>query len=236
MIADHLRTLSFAIADGIQPGNTERAITSCAASCAGRCVMGARSAFQGTVLSTNSCPRSSRRWEACSRNWPSTQEKVAATIKTEEESFNRTLDRGIALFEEAAAELPAGGQVSGAVAFRLSDEQGFPLDLTEVMARERGLTVDTAGFATNSSKNSAPSPAPRKRKRSSLPRPTRKRTMVKTDFVGYVRDTCIANIEEVQRGRRTGLRGRQPFAVLRRDGWSGRRHGVRAGQRQTRRG
>ncbi|MFM7240991.1 MAG: alanine--tRNA ligase-related protein, partial [Opitutia bacterium] len=71
---------------------------------------------------------------------------VADVIRIEEESFNRTLDKGIALFEEEAARLKAGGAVPGAAAFRLYDEQGFPLDLTQLMARERGLTVDGAGF------------------------------------------------------------------------------------------
>ena len=70
----------------------------------------------------------------------------ADVIRIEEESFNRTLDKGIALFEDEASKLKAGGVISGAIAFRLYDEQGFPLDLTQLMARERGLTVDGAGF------------------------------------------------------------------------------------------
>src|SRR5207302_5279670 len=57
---------------------------------------------------------------------------------------NKTLDKGIELFE---SEISGGiSKISGAFAFRLYDEQGFPLDLTELMARERGLTVDVAGF------------------------------------------------------------------------------------------
>src|SRR5204863_3736458 len=69
---------------------------------------------------------------------------VQETIKREEESFNRTLDKGIELFEREATTEKS--KISGAFAFRLYDEQGFPLDLTELMARERGLTVDVAGF------------------------------------------------------------------------------------------
>jgi alanyl-tRNA synthetase len=72
------------------------------------------------------------------------REQVKSVLKMEEEAFNRTLDKGIALFEEEAAKTP--GVISGTFAFRLYDEQGFPVDLTELMARERGLTVDTAGF------------------------------------------------------------------------------------------
>ena len=65
-------------------------------------------------------------------------------LKREEDAFNKTLDKGIALFEsEIANSITA---ISGAFAFRLYDEQGFPIDLTELMARERGMTVDTFGF------------------------------------------------------------------------------------------
>jgi alanyl-tRNA synthetase len=72
------------------------------------------------------------------------QKAIQETIRREEESFNKTLDKGIELFE---SEVGRGiSRISGAFAFRLYDEQGFPLDLTELMARERGLAVDVAGF------------------------------------------------------------------------------------------
>jgi alanyl-tRNA synthetase len=81
------------------------------------------------------------------------QPHVRDVIRAEEEAFNKTLDKGIALFNEEVGQLMSRGapggpisQISGAFAFRLYDEQGFPLDLTELMARERGLTVDVAGF------------------------------------------------------------------------------------------
>ena len=88
------------------------------------------------------------------------QTQIEESLKREEESFNRTLDKGIALFEAEIARLGSARdsralpgtravtRISGAFAFRLYDEQGFPLDLTELMARERGLTVDTEGFET----------------------------------------------------------------------------------------
>ena len=70
---------------------------------------------------------------------------VAAEIREEEDSFSKTLDRGIQLFEEAAER--GGGETIGAAdAFQLHDTYGFPLDLTELMAQERGMTVDAAGF------------------------------------------------------------------------------------------
>src|SRR5262249_14391481 len=72
------------------------------------------------------------------------QSKIKEIIRREEEAFNKTLDKGIELFErEIGRDVST---VSGPFAFRLYDEQGFPLDLTELMARERGLTVDVVGF------------------------------------------------------------------------------------------
>ncbi|MDP9292233.1 MAG: alanine--tRNA ligase-related protein, partial [Verrucomicrobiota bacterium] len=95
------------------------------------------------------------------------QSQIKDTLKREEDSFNKTLDKGIALFEaEVARLLTENGErgletraplsqsvssdlvISGAFAFRLYDEQGFPIDLTELMARERGLMVDVVGFET----------------------------------------------------------------------------------------
>src|SRR6476620_3995069 len=88
---------------------------------------------------------------------PEVREKkknIQATIRREEESFNETLDEGILRFEQvmvfnaekAKAGLPVEKVVSGEFAFKLYDTYGFPLDLTELMARERGLTVDVSGF------------------------------------------------------------------------------------------
>jgi alanyl-tRNA synthetase len=74
------------------------------------------------------------------------KEQVKAVLKLEEEAFNRTLDRGVALFEDQVASVGSDRSLSGAFAFQLYDTFGFPIDLTELLARERGLTVDTAGF------------------------------------------------------------------------------------------
>ena len=144
VIADHIRTLSFAIADGIQPGNTDRNYVLRRilrrAVRYGR-TLGLKNGFFHKLVDVLA--------ETMGDIFPEIRSRraiVAEVIRNEEESFNRTLDKGIALFEDAAAKLPAGGAISGALAFRLYDEQGFPLDLTQLMARERGLTVDGAGF------------------------------------------------------------------------------------------
>jgi len=141
VIADHIRTLSFAIADGIQPGNTDRNYVL-------RRIL-RRAVRYGRTLGFHE-PFFYKLVAVLARTmgdvFPEIRAKqahVEAVLKAEEESFNRTLDKGIALFE---AEAAAAKSISGAFAFRLYDEQGFPLDLTELMARERGLTVDVAGF------------------------------------------------------------------------------------------
>ncbi len=141
VIADHIRTLGFAIADGIQPGNTDRSYVL-------RRIL-RRAVRYGRALGLTE-PFFYKLVDVLARtmgdifpNIRTRQRHVEEVLKQEEEAFNKTLDKGIALFETEAAH---ASRISGAFAFRLYDEQGFPLDLTELMARERGLTVDVAGF------------------------------------------------------------------------------------------
>jgi alanyl-tRNA synthetase len=144
VIADHIRTLSFAIADGILPGNNDRNYVLRRilrrAVRYGR-TLGFKEPFFYQLVDVVSQHMGDVFPEIRAR-----REVVQATIKTEEESFNRTLDRGIELFKEEAAQLGAHRQLSGEFAFKLYDTYGFPLDLTQIMAREAGLSVDTAGF------------------------------------------------------------------------------------------
>ena len=137
------------------------------------------------------------------------QEKIAATIQAEEENFNRTLDRGIALFEQEARALRQGEEISGAFAFRLYDEQGFPLDLTEVMAREAGLTVDKEGFERLMTRQRDMARAAQK-KEVITAGTDEIDDAVQTEFVGYVRDACVANVEEIR------VDGEQVYAVVNR--------------------
>ena len=141
VIADHLRTLGFAIADGIQPGNAERHYVL-------RRIL-RRAVRYGRTLGFNApflhklTPVLSAVMGDAFPEARSKQDLITETLKREEEAFHKTLDKGLALFETESAK---GGGISGEVAFRLYDEQGFPLDLTELLARERGLTVDQPGF------------------------------------------------------------------------------------------
>jgi alanyl-tRNA synthetase len=142
VIADHIRALSFAIADGINPSNEGRGYVL-------RRIL-RRAVRYGRSLDFHEpfffklvdiiAETMGQVFPEIRRNGS----KIKNTIRREEEAFNKTLDKGIELFErEVARGVPT---VSGTFAFRLYDEQGFPLDLTELMARERGLTVDVAGF------------------------------------------------------------------------------------------
>lgn len=74
------------------------------------------------------------------------QSKIETIIKAEETSFNQTLDRGLHLFEGEASRLSQGGTFPGEAAFKLYDTYGFPLDLTQAMARERAMSVDEPRF------------------------------------------------------------------------------------------
>ena len=142
VIADHIRTLSFAIADGIQPGNTDRNYVL-------RRIL-RRAVRYGRTLGFDKpffFELVDVLGETMGGVFPEIRARknhVKDVIRIEEESFNKTLDRGIDLFREETAKQSV--TLSGEFAFKLYDTYGFPLDLTELMAREQGLAVDTAGF------------------------------------------------------------------------------------------
>ncbi|MEI6323165.1 MAG: alanine--tRNA ligase [bacterium] len=143
VIADHLRTLGFAIVDGIQPGNTERHYVL-------RRILRRAVRYGRTLALTEPflhrlTPTLVAVMGEAFPEVRTHQQLITETLRREEEAFHKTLDKGLALFETEAAK---GRGILGEVAFRLYDEQGFPLDLTELLARERGLTVDTASFET----------------------------------------------------------------------------------------
>jgi alanyl-tRNA synthetase len=154
VIADHIRTLSFAIADGIIPSNEGRGYVL-------RRIL-RRAVRYGRSLSFRD-PFFFKLVDVIARTigdvFPEVREKqkhIKETIRREEESFNKTLDKGIeefnlmmeALKRDIPKVAPLGGWVimPGRFAFKLYDTYGFPLDLTELMARERGFSVDVAEF------------------------------------------------------------------------------------------
>lgn len=143
VIADHVRMLTFSITDGAKPGNDGRGYVLRRllrrAARFGRQQLGQSQPFIYKLVPTIV--------QTMSGTFPELEDsadRVMQLIRDEEESFGRTLDRGIALFEQAAG---SGKTISAEDAFKLYDTFGFPLDLTVQMAAERGMTVDEAGFA-----------------------------------------------------------------------------------------
>ncbi|MFY7999572.1 MAG: alanine--tRNA ligase [Candidatus Kapaibacteriota bacterium] len=195
VMADHIRTVSFSIADGALPSNEGR----------------------GYVLR-----RILRRASRYSRNlgfrepvlyklvqtladtmgdvFPEIKEQqktVERVVKAEEESFLQTLDRGLERFEDIIARLRPNDQerISGADAFLLYDTFGFPLDLTQLIARERNLTVDTAEFVAQMDEQRARS---RKARKSTLQEVEMSVIAERSGFTGYTELQTESKVLHVQ--------------------------------------
>ena len=144
VIADHLRAAGFLIADGVLPSNEGRGYVL-------RRIM--RRAMRHAQLIGCTEPLLWRLVPVLvaqmGQAFPElarAESLIAETLKLEESRFKRTLDRGLGLLDEATADLPPGGELSGDVAFKLYDTYGFPLDLTQDALRARGMVVDTDAF------------------------------------------------------------------------------------------
>ena len=192
VIADHARTLSFAVADGIAPGNSDRNYVL-------RRIL-RRAVRYGRTLGFHQ-PFFHKLTGVLAQTmgdvFPELRAKqgqVEQVLKGEEEAFNRTLDKGIALFETEADRVGVSGRISGAFAFRLYDEQGFPLDLTELMARERGLSVDTAGFEKLMEEQRTRARAAQKKQVITVSEISTKQP---TRFTGYENMAVTAKISEI---------------------------------------
>jgi alanyl-tRNA synthetase len=146
VIADHVRAATFVLAEGVRPGNTDQPYI------ARRLVR--RAVRYGRKIGINE-PFLARLAEVVIATMSAAYPKLAqqrdaigAALDDEEQRFQRTLARGEREFERAMAQIHGHGDVilPGATAFRLYDTYGFPLELTEELAHERGFTVDVAGF------------------------------------------------------------------------------------------
>lgn len=143
VIADHIRSCAFLIADGVIPSNENRGYV--LRRIIRRAVrhgnmLGAKEAFFYKLVAPLIAVMGSAADELKRQ-----QTLVEQILKTEEEQFARTLERGLSLLDEALAKLQ-GDTLDGETAFRLYDTYGFPLDLTADVCRERNLQVDEAGF------------------------------------------------------------------------------------------
>jgi len=146
VIADHLRSAGFLVADGVLPANEGRGYVL-------RRIM--RRAMRHAHLLGAKDPLMHRLVPALVAEMGAAypeliraQPLIEATLQQEETRFRQTLDRGLKLLDEATAGLAPGGTLAGETAFRLYDTFGFPYDLTEDALRAQGLHVDRAGFDT----------------------------------------------------------------------------------------
>ncbi|MEP3891674.1 MAG: alanine--tRNA ligase [Hellea sp.] len=144
VIADHLRSCSFLMADGVSPSNEGRGYVL-------RRIM--RRAMRHAHILGAKDPLMHRLVPALITEMGDAygelgraQASIQATFEQEEERFRRTLGRGTALLEDATAEMGEGDTLDGKTAFKLYDTYGFPLDLTQDALRAKGIDVDTDGF------------------------------------------------------------------------------------------
>ena len=153
VIADHIRAVAFSIADGQLPSNAKagyviRRILRRAVRYA-YTFLGQKRPFMHLLL-----PTLIEEMGAAYPELVAQRELIDKVMKEEEESFLRTLETGIKLLDRVMAETKAAGktEIDGVQAFTLFDTYGFPLDLTELICRENGLTVDEAGFGVEMQK------------------------------------------------------------------------------------
>jgi alanyl-tRNA synthetase len=146
VIADHLRSTSFLMADGVMPANDGRGYVL-------RRIM--RRAMRHAHLLGVKDPLMHRlvpalvgQMGAAYPELGQAQSMIAQTLLQEETRFRQTLDRGLKLLDDELLALPDGAELPGASAFKLYDTYGFPLDLTQDALREKGRNVDTDGFDT----------------------------------------------------------------------------------------
>ncbi|MBN1999791.1 alanine--tRNA ligase, partial [candidate division KSB1 bacterium] len=197
VLTDHIRALSFAIADGAIPSNEARGYVL-------RRIL-RRGARFGRVLGKHEpfiyklvAPLAETMGDA----YPELrqrQEYIERVIRAEEESFGKTLDRGIELFEQKVQNVLALGKsvFPGSDAFLLHDTYGFPLDLTQLMAEEKKLTVDVEGFNREMKAQ---------RKRSSMEKASGYDTLnfeseKHSTFVGYENDKINTKVLHYEDGR-----------------------------------
>ena len=144
VIADHLRSTSFLMADGVMPSNDGRGYVL-------RRIM-RRAMRHAHLLGAHDpvmyrlVPALVQQMGAAYPELGRAQSLIEETLKQEETRFKETLERGLKLLDDEVAGLPEGAELPGRAAFKLYDTYGFPLDLTQDALREKGRAVDTDGF------------------------------------------------------------------------------------------
>ncbi|MGB3316346.1 MAG: alanine--tRNA ligase [Albidovulum sp.] len=144
VIADHLRSTSFLISDGVMPSNEGRGYV--LRRIMRRAMRHAHLLGAQDPLMHRLVPALVRQMGAAYPELTRAQALIEETLKLEETRFKQTLDRGLRLLDDELGRLGEGQPLPGAAAFKLYDTYGFPLDLTQDALREKGRSVDVAGF------------------------------------------------------------------------------------------
>lgn len=144
VIADHLRSMSFLIADGVMPSKDGRGYV--LRRIMRRAMRHAHLLGTADPLMHRLVPALINQMGAAYPELVQAQALIEETLRQEETRFRQTLDRGLRLLGDAEMDLPENGDLPGDVAFKLYDTYGFPLDLTQDAMREKGRGVDTDGF------------------------------------------------------------------------------------------
>ena len=210
VIADHIRTLAFSLADGILLGNTGRNYVL-------RRIL-RRAVRYGRTLGFSSGQTFLPRLvdtlvDEMSGVFPELKNRagvIKENLQREESSFNETLDRGLDMFEQEVEGQK--GRLSGEFAFKLYDTFGFPSDLTQLLSAERGLKVDMATFETLMDQQRE---LGRKARTQQLVRAADIASEVSTIFTGFETDECNATVLEIhlQEDSLLVITDRTPFYV-----------------------
>ncbi|HEY6840789.1 MAG TPA: alanine--tRNA ligase, partial [Chthoniobacterales bacterium] len=201
VVADHIRTLCFAIADGIVPSNTDRNYV--LRRILRRAVLfGRELGFGAAGFLSRLVPTVVDNFGVAFPELAIQRIKLVEVLDREEVLFNRTLDRGLRIFEEAYLKR-SGQTFSAETAFMLSDTYGFPVDLTEVLVRERGLTLDLPSVEKLMEEQRERSRAAQEKEVITAGEET-----FPTEFVGFDHDEVKAQLLQVVRQEK------QTFAIV----------------------
>jgi alanyl-tRNA synthetase len=144
VIADHLRSVSFLIADGVMPSNEGRGYV--LRRIMRRAMRHAHMLGAQDPVMFKLVPALVRQMGGAYPELARAQALIEETLRLEETKFKQTLDRGLKLLDDELSRLPEGAELPGGAAFKLYDTYGFPLDLTQDALREKGRAVDVQGF------------------------------------------------------------------------------------------
>ena len=193
VIADHLRAVSFAIADGALPSNEGRGYVL-------RRILRRASRFARLLGQKEAfiCKLVQVLADTMGEAFPEIRERkdfVTEVIKSEEERFIKTLDAGLERFENIVQELKGAKVISGDKVFQLYDTYGFPPDLTGILAEEKGLSIDEAGFEKCMEEQKARARANMKQGINTMgTEGWTQYSEASTEFVGYELATCETKI------------------------------------------